>query len=171
LEAAVAELKKVYAACFTGQLAWLGSSLGVYFTVRRLRNAGVVADTFSYGNIDQALARIDYFAQRDFLTILFGYSLGVSTATFLQSPAAAARRRHVDLLLAVAGSRLGENYPIDPVWTKRAVLYLGNGLLSSWESPTFNHIVRVGGVPHILLDFHPDVVAGTMYEVSQLQLG
>jgi hypothetical protein len=168
----MAELKKIYAACFTGQFAWLGSSLGVYFTARRLRSVGAVADIFSYNaDLSQVLARLDSFAQQNFLIMLLGYSLGVSAITYLQAPNAGAQRRHVDLLLAVAGSRLGLNYPIDPAWTKRAVLYTGTGLLSSWESPTFNHIVRVDGVPHLLFDLHPDVVAGTMHEVSQLQLG
>jgi hypothetical protein len=165
------DLRKIYVACFTGQFAWLGSSLGVYFTARRLRSIGVVADTFSYGNVDPALARIDHFAQLNFLIVLLGYSLGVSTATFLQAPDAVQRRRHVDLLIAVAGSRLGQNYPIDSGWTRRAVLFTGSGMLSSWESPTFSRIVHVNGVPHLLFDFHPDVVAGTMYEVKQLQVG
>ncbi len=166
----MADLKKVYAALFTGQLAWLGSSMGVYATAHRLRAAGVVADTFGYrSGVDPALARIDAFAKLGFLILLSGYSLGVSTITFLQSSAAGARRRRVDLLLAVAGSRMGQNYPIDPAWTRRAVLYTGDGILSSWESPTFTHIVHVSGVPHIFFDFHPDVVAGIMYEAVQLQ--
>jgi hypothetical protein len=163
-------LRKVYCAAFTGQFAWLGSSLGVFWTARRLRGVGVIADVFGYDSYDKALPRIDYFREQNFLIMLLGYSLGVSSATFIQSPNAGARRRHVDLLLAIAGSRLGLNYPIDHSWTKRAVLYTGTGVLSSWESPTFNHIVRVDGVPHLLLDFHPDVVAGVMYEVKQLQL-
>lgn len=163
-------MKKVYAACFTGQFAWLGSSLGVSATARRLRAIGAVADVFSYAQIDAALARIDYFTALNFAVLLLGYSLGVSSITFLQSPDAALRRRHCDLLIAIAGSKLGENYPIDHVWTRRAVLYTGTGVLSSWESPTFDHIVRVPGVPHLWLDFHPDIVAGVMYEAKQLQL-
>lgn len=164
-------MRKVYAACFTGQFAWLGSSLGVSATAKRLRGIGVAADVFGYTQIEPARARIDYFANLNFLILLLGYSLGVSACTYLQSAAAATQRRHVDLLLAVAGSTLGMNYPIDHVWTKRAVLYTGDGMLSSWESPTFDHIVHVGGVPHLWLDFHPDVVAGTMFEAKQLQAG
>ena len=164
-------IKKVYAACFTGQFAWLGSSLGVSATARRLRTAGVVADVFGYTQVDAAVARIDECSKLGFMIMLLGYSLGVSSITFLQSPDAALRRRHVDLLLAIAGSRLGENYPIDHVWTTRAVLYTGSGILSDWQSPTFDHVVSVDGVPHLWLDFHPDVVAGIMYETNKLQMG
>lgn len=161
---------KIYAACFTGQFAWLGSSLGVTFTARRLRNAGIVADVFGYTQIDEAISRIDYFTGLDFLIMLLGYSLGVSSITYIQSPTALSRQRHVELLLAIAGSKLGQNYPID-TWTRRSVLYTGTGVLSDWESPTFTHTVRVDGVPHLLLDFHPDVIAGIMHEAKQLQLG
>jgi hypothetical protein len=167
----MAQLRKCYAACFTGQFAWLGSSLGVSATARRMRSAGVVADVFGYKQVDPAIARIDYFGKLGFLIILFGYSLGVSTITFLQAQVAAQRRRPCDLLLAVAGSKLGQNYPIDGQWTRRAVLFTGQGMLSSWESPTFNAIIRINGVPHLWMDFHPEVVAGTMHEVSQLQSG
>lgn len=164
-------IRKVYAACFTGQFAWLGSSLGVYATARRMRAAGIVADSFGYTQVNPAVARIDQFANLGFFILLLGYSLGVSSITYLQSPGAGTLRRQVDLLLAIAGSKLGANYPIDHKWCKRAVLFTGEGMLSSWESPTFDEIVRTSRTPHLLMDFNPEIVAGCAHEWTNLQMG
>jgi hypothetical protein len=93
---------------------------------------------------------------------LVGYSLGNTTATYLQ------RHLAVDLLLAISESSLGGNHPIKKENTKRSVLWYGPDMLSNaGVHDGFDEINYVEKL-HLMMPLDPRVVTGVLDELKSL---
>src|SRR5262249_5396885 len=93
---------------------------------------------------------------------LVGYSLGNTTATYLQ------RHLAVDLLLAIAESSLGRNHPIMKEHTKRSVLWYGPDTLSNRGLRDGFDEINYIETMHLLMDVDPRVVRGVLDELKSL---
>ena len=155
----------VYAAFVMGQGGYL-FSLGMPVLASRARAQGVVAETFRYGDFIAIAARCAAYRKQGYRIALIGYSLGCSTATYLQSPAMNAK---VDLLMALAESELAQNYPINKRNTARSVLWHGWDFLSSaGEDDGFDTVLETRAF-HLLVDFAPAITASVLGELTTLQ--
>jgi hypothetical protein len=161
----------VYAAFFMGQFGYL-FSMGVPILAAKARARGVAADVYGYTEIDRARVNLGKYRQRGAKLALVGYSLGCTTATWLQT------LMPIDLVICIAESTLGENHPINHS-TKRAVLYSGPDFLSSaGQHDGFNKVVEVDAlrmpllaVPvlsHVLIPFTDPVTNGVLDELAKL---
>ena len=162
----------VYAAFFMGQFGYL-FSIGVPILAAKARAHGVTADVYGYTEVERARVNLGKYRQRGHQLALVGYSLGCTTATWLQTQMA------IDLVVCIAESTLGENHPIDRKNTKRAVLYSGPDFLSSaGPHDGFSKVVEVDAlrrpllaVPvlsHVLIPFTDPVTDGVLDELAKL---
>lgn len=153
--------EKAYAAFFLGQGGYL-FSWGIPLLASEARKQGLVADVFSYSDVTSAWANIVRRRKDGYKIALVGYSLGNTTATYLQ------RHLPVDLVLAISESSLGRNHLIEKKNTKRSVLWYGPDLLSSAGVhdgfDETNYIDRT----HLLMDLDPRVVKGVLDELKRL---
>jgi hypothetical protein len=163
----------VYAAFFMGQGGYV-FSMGVPILASKASAAGITTDVYGYTEVDRARVNLGKYRQRGCKLGLVGYSLGGTTATWLQT------LMPVDLIICIAESTLGENHPIDHKNTKRAVLYSGPDFLSSaGQHDGFNKVVEVDAlrmpllaVPvlsHILIPFTDPVTNGVLDELAKLK--
>ena len=153
-------MSKVWAGFFFGQFGAI-ASMGVVYMASQARKLDIATDTFNYGEVARAAARLDQMRAAGYKIALVGYSLGNTTTTYLQLD------RDVDLLLAVAMSTLGANHPIRRA--KRSVLWRGSGVLSSAGGNLGFAVTHdVLGVPHLLMDWTPTVLKGVQAEVALL---
>lgn len=147
-------------------LAWGGSltSNGITRTVARMKGAhSLGGDCYDFNQVIPLDAKIKEYQARALPTILLCYSLGVSTGTWYQTG------HKIDLLICIAGSSLGTNYPIQAGHCGRSVLISGDGPLSDWgRNAGFSWVTTVPYTPHLLMDFHPAVTAIVDQEVSRL---
>jgi len=155
-------MPKVYAVMIMGQGGYL-TSYGVVRMAAAARQLGIQDDVFTYGSTDAIAAAVDAHRTTGYLIAGLGYSLGVSALTYAQ------RTRMFDLVLCVAGSKLGQNYPINHAKTTRSVLWRGPGVLSGAGGDLgFDVVHDVAGAPHLWMDFAPEVASGVESELNAL---
>jgi hypothetical protein len=160
----------VYAAVFMGQ-GGLMFSWGMKVLVDEAREKGIGAWLYSYSEVERAKA--DIAAVRGHSKIaLVGYSLGCTTATWLQTDAGGVKP---DLVICIAESTLAENHPVTPN-TGRSVLFAGTDFLSSaGQHDGFDEVVHVAGgteIPilhHLSLQFADVVRKGVLAELVKLK--
>jgi hypothetical protein len=162
-----------YAAFFMGQGGYV-FSMGVPILASKASTAGITTDVYGYTEVERARVNLGKYRQRGCKLSLVGYSLGCTTATYLQT------LMPIDLVICIAESTLGENHPIDHKNTKRAVLYCGPDFLSSaGQHDGFNKVIEVDAlrmpllaVPvlsHILIPFTEPVTNGVLDELAKLK--
>ena len=149
---------KVYAAFFMGQGGYM-FSWGVPRLEQEARKLGIVTRVYDYTDVNTAWADIARKRKEGYRIALVGYSLGNTTATYLQ------QRVSVDLLLAIAESSLGQNHPITKQNTRRAVLWWGPDTLSNAGTRDGFDVMNYVGSTHLLMDLHPQVVNGVLAEL------
>jgi hypothetical protein len=153
--------EKAYAAFFLGQGGYL-FSWGIPLLEQEARKLGFATDVFSYADLTPAWTSIIRRRKEGYKIALIGYSLGNTTATYLQ------RHLAVDLLLAICESSLGRNHPISKQNTKRSVLWYGPDLLSNaGVSDGFDETNYIESM-HLLMDVDPRVVKGVLAELRSL---
>jgi hypothetical protein len=153
--------ERAYAAFFLGQGGYL-FSWGIPLLASEARKLGLTTDVFSYSDVNLAWESILRKRREGYKIALVGYSLGNTTATYLQS------RLAVDLLLAIAESSLGRNHPIRKENTKRSVLWHGPDTLSSaGVRDGFDETIYIEN-SHLLMDVDPRVVRGVLDELRNL---
>ncbi len=148
-------------AFFLGQGGYL-FSWGIPSLASGARQLGLVADVYNYSDVNAAWANILRKRQEGYKIALVGYSLGNTTATYLQ------RHLPVDLLLAISESSLGQNHPIKKENTRRSVLWYGPDMLSNAGTHDgFDEIKYVDSM-HLMMDVDPRVVRGVLDELKSL---
>jgi hypothetical protein len=159
-----------YVAAFEGQGGEI-TSLGIPLIVNKLRAIGVTAEAYAYNAVNDTRTLQHIVSQlRSHAKIgLLGYSLGCTTATWLQTI------YKCDLLLCIAESSWGDNHPVNHKNTMRSVLWYGGDWLSNAGlRDGFDVKHPVGGpffVPvlgHLAMDLDPNVVAQVVSEVQRL---
>jgi hypothetical protein len=156
----------VYCALFLGQfgetLSW-----GIEPLAKSLRELGCMADVYDYQNYQQAEARC--FAQRKTgaKIALIGFSLGDSTATYIQES------MPTDLLICIAESSLARNYKVNKKNTKRSILFHGADFLSNAGLDAgFDKVFELPWYDlHLGADVDPKVFEITQLEVKALLEG
>jgi hypothetical protein len=155
------DTEKAYVAFFLGQGGYL-FSWGIPLLESKARQLGFATDIFSYTDVSAAWTNIVRRRKGGYKIALVGYSLGNTTATYLQ------RYLPVDLLVAIAESSLGRNSPINKNNTKRSVLWYGPDMLSNaGVYDGFNETRYVDSV-HVLMDIDPRVMSGVFDELKNL---
>jgi hypothetical protein len=155
------ETGKAYVAFFLGQGGY-AFSWGIPHLEAEARKLGLATDVFSYTDLNAAWANIVRRRKDGYKIALVGYSLGNTTATYLQ------RHLAVDLLLAISESSLGQNHPIEKKNTKRAVLWYGPDMLSSaGVHDGFDETNYIENT-HLLMDVDPRVTRGVLDELKRL---
>lgn len=153
--------EKAYVAFFLGQGGYL-FSWGIPPLESGARKLGLVTDVFSYTDVNAAWANILRKRKEGYKIALVGYSLGNTTATYLQ------RHLAVDLLLAISESSLGRNHPIKKENTRRSVLWYGPDVLSNaGVHDGFDETNYIESL-HLLMDVDPRVVTGVLDELKSL---
>jgi hypothetical protein len=134
----------------------------------RARAQGVEVDIFDYTDVGKA----DFALQTHAKRAVIGYSLGCTTATYLQT------FMKVDLLVSIAASTLGENHLVSRLNSRRSVLYRGTDFLSSAGlHDGYDRVVDVTagfGIPvwsHLNIPTNPIVINGVLAELAKLQKG
>jgi hypothetical protein len=156
-----ADVGKAYAAFFLGQGGYL-FSWGIPHLASEARRLGLTTDIFSYTDVKSAWTNILRRRKEGYRIALVGYSLGNTTATYLQ------RHLAVDLLLAISESSLGRNHPIKKENTKRSVLWYGPDTLSNaGVHDGFDETNYIDNT-HLLMDVDPRVVQGVLAELKRL---
>ena len=157
----VPSAEKAYAAFFLGQGGYL-LSWGIPLLESEARKLGLATDVFSYTDLNPAWTNIVRKRKEGYKIALVGYSLGNTTATYLQ------RYLAVDLLLAISESSLGRNHPITRENTRRSVLWYGPDFLSNAGLEDgfdkVNYVVNL----HLMMNFDPRVVDGVLSELRDL---
>jgi hypothetical protein len=154
---------KLYAAIFMGQGGWLFSN-GCYRIRDKLKATGVVAEVFRYVDVVPAAKQIAAYRQAGYKIVLIGYSLGNTTATYIQE------HTPIDLLLCVGMSELAgpNNHAINHKMTKRSVLWAAPGPLSSAGKTLGFDAIHEVKMPHLWMDFDDGVTNGILQEVGKL---
>lgn len=161
LKLAPEDKPKIYAAFFLGQGGyWF--SWGVPYLARRALDLGIQAEVYAYSDLQTAWNRIRWMRENGRKIVLVGYSLGNTTATYLQ------KHFETDLLLAIAELTLGRNHPIDRQNTKRSVLWYGPDFLSRAGVTDGFDATHYVDTTHLLMDVHPNVVSGVVDELKEL---
>jgi hypothetical protein len=155
------DTEKAYAAFFLGQGGYL-FSWGIPLLESGARKLGLATDVFSYTELKPAWTNIVRKRKDGYKIALVGYSLGNTTATYLQ------RHLAVDLLLAIAESSLGRNHPIEKKNTKRSVLWYGPDMLSNAGVHDGFDETNYIETLHFLMDLDPRVVSGVLGELKSL---
>jgi hypothetical protein len=155
------DTEKAYSAFFLGQGGYL-FSWGIPLLESGARKLGLATDVFSYTDLKPAWANIVRKRKDGYKIALVGYSLGNTTATYLQ------RHLAVDLLLAIAESSLGRNHPIEKKNTKRSVLWYGPDMLSNAGVHDGFDETNYIETLHVLMGLDPRVVSGVLGELKSL---
>ena len=153
--------EKIYVAFFMGQGGYF-LSWGIPYLAWRARALGMETDVFGYSELREAWTSIGRKRADGYKIALVGYSLGNSTATYLQ------RHLKVDLLLAVAQSSLGRNYPIDKRNTRRSVLWYGPDFLSNGGLKNGFDKMNYVDAFHLWMGVDPRVLASVLRELMDL---
>ena len=161
-------MSRLYAAFVMGQGGWLFSAAFAAIAPRA-QALGFETDVYRYTEIARLRTNVGMKRQRGYKTALCGYSLGVSTITELQHEPG---ETQFDLLLAVAASSLGDNYPITKR-TKRSVLWAGPDFLSDAGKNlgfTETHEVAFVPIPVLIHLLMPSLVTdGVLVELAKLK--
>jgi hypothetical protein len=155
------DAQKAYVAFFLGQGGYL-FSWGIPLLESGARKLGFATDVFSYTDVKPAWTNIVRRRKDGYKIALVGYSLGNTTATYLQ------RYLAVDLLLAISESSLGRNHPISKENTRRSVLWYGSDMLSSAGVHDGFDETRYIESLHLLMDLDPRVATGVLDELKSL---
>jgi hypothetical protein len=153
--------EKAYAAFFLGQGGYL-FSWGIPHLEEEARKLGLATDVFSYTDVYAAWANIVRKRKQGYRIALVGYSLGNTTATYLQ------QHLTVDLLLSISESSLGLNHPVKKENTKRSMLWYGPDMLSNAGVHDGFDVVNYVDSSHLLMDVDPRVVNGVLHELQSL---
>ena len=153
--------EKAYAAFFLGQGGYL-FSWGIPHLESEARKLGLATDVYSYTDVNAAWANIVRKRKQGYRIALVGYSLGNTTATYLQ------QHLPVDLLLSISESSLGLNHPVKKENTKRSMLWYGPDALSNAGVHDGFDVVNYVESPHLLMDVDPRVVDGVLRELQSL---
>jgi hypothetical protein len=127
--------------------------------------AGINADVFDYDDLKAIeAAYTKHSAASGSKIAAVGYSLGVSTATYLQT------KHPFALVLCIAASEFAQNYPISKTNTKRSVLWRSflDPLSSAGGNLGFDTIHDVFNT-HLLMDVATDIQAGVLEELKREQ--
>ena len=149
---------KVYAAFFLGQGGYM-FSWGVSRLEQEARRLGIRTQVYEYSDVNAAWADIARRRKEGYRIALVGYSLGNTTATYIQQHVS------VDLLLAIAESSLGQNHPVRKQSTRRAVLWWGPDTLSNAGTRDGFDVTNYVDNTHLLMDVDPRVVDGVLAEL------
>lgn len=159
----------VYAAFFMGQGGYLFSS-GFAGIANTASARGIITTIQDYTEVDYVRNEVPLYRSRGCKIALIGYSLGCTTATYLQT------LMPVDLVICIAESTIGDNHIINRTNTKRSVLYYGTDFLSSaGRHDGFDETIPVGagwGIPvlsHLLVPSTQTVVNGVLGELAKLK--
>jgi hypothetical protein len=152
---------KVYVAFFLGQGGYL-FSWGIPLLESEARKLGLVTNVFSYTDVAAAWTNIVRMRNDGYRIALVGYSLGNTTATYLQ------RHLPVDLLLAISESSLGRNHPVRKENTRRSVLWYGPDVLSNAGVYDGFDDVNYIDSSHLMMDLDARVVMGVLDELKSL---
>lgn len=152
----------IYLVAIMGQ-GGAATSPGVGQMADQARALGIECDVFNYADEKEISDKL--FAKKAAGRVLagLGYSLGVSTVTYLQL------YYNFSLVLCVAASDFGQNYRIAPT-TKRSVLWRNplEPLSAAGGDLGFTVIHDLPLVPHLLMDVDPGVQAGVLAELKAL---
>jgi hypothetical protein len=160
----------VFAAFFLGQGGY-AFSLPFAAIAEKARAQGVNVHVYDYTDIYRAETELD-LARGITKTALIGYSLGVTSATWLQS------RKPYDLVISIAPSTLAgnNNERIDHDNAKRSILYRGTDFLSSAGlHDDYDKVINVTagfGIPvlsHLRIPAESIVIDGVLAELAKLQ--
>lgn len=153
--------QKTYVAFFLGQGGYI-FSWGIPYLAAQAQNLGIETGIFRYYELRSAWKAISRKKAEGYKIGLVGYSLGNTTATYLQ------KHLEVDLLLAVAQSSLGRNHLIKKRNTRRSVLWYGPDFLSNAGLKNgFDEINYIYNT-HLLMDVDPRVVKPMLDELQDL---
>lgn len=152
---------KVYVALFMGGNGYL-LSWGIPFLAWQARKLGMEADVFEYGELREAWTSITHKKREGYKIALVGYSLGNSTATYLQ------KDLKVDLLLAIAQSSLGRNHRIKKSNTLRSVLWYGPDFLSNAGLRNGFDEIKYVSTFHLWMNVDLRVIRGVLNELKNL---
>lgn len=157
--------QKTYVAFFLGQGGYI-FSWGIAYLAAQAQNLGIETGIFRYYELRSAWKKITQKKAEGYKIGLVGYSLGNTTATYIQ------KHLEVDLLLAVAQSSLGRNHLVKKRNTRRSVLWYGPDFLSNAGLKNgFDEINYVYNT-HLLMDVDPRVVKPVLdelYDLAQLE--
>ena len=124
--------------------------------------SGIETGIFRYYELRSAWKKINQKKAEGYKIGLVGYSLGNTTATYIQ------KHLEVDLLLAVAQSSLGRNHLVKKRNTRRSVLWYGPDFLSNAGLKNgFDELNYVYNT-HLLMDVDPRVVKPVLEELQDL---
>jgi hypothetical protein len=155
------DTRKAYAAFFLGLGDYL-FSWGIPVLESEARKLGLATDVFKLTDVEPARTSIVRKRRDGYKIALVGFSLGNTTATYLQTQLA------VDLLLAISESSLGDNHPIKKENTKRAVLWYGPDPLSNaGVQDGFDEINYIESL-HLMIPLDRRVVKGVLDELKGL---
>lgn len=152
-----------YGAGPTFFFSWGGSltSMGVSQLSSDCEARGIESHCFRFADVAGAEQFIVPALKDGRLLILGGYSLGVTSITYLQTIYPTA------LLLALAGSKLGRNSAINKHNTKRSVAWRDpNSILSGFDAVGFDVVHDMTGILHLWFDFDATVVNGVNQEID-----
>ena len=153
--------KKTYVAFFLGQGGYI-FSWGIPYLAAQAHNLGIETGIFRYYELRSAWKKITQKKAEGYKIGLVGYSLGNTTATYIQ------KHLEVDLLLAVAQSSLGRNHLVKKRNTRRSVLWYGPDFLSNAGLKNgFDELNYVYNT-HLLMDVDPRVVKPVLDELQDL---
>lgn len=152
---------KAYVAFFLGQGSYL-LSWGIPYLAWQARKLGMETDVFEYSELREAWTSITRKKREGYKIALVGYSLGNSTATYLQ------REIKVDLLLAIAQSSLGRNHRINKSNTVRSVLWHGPDFLSNAGLENGFDEIKYINTFHLWMNVDPRVITGVLNELKSL---
>jgi hypothetical protein len=159
----------VYAAFFMGQFGY-AFSMPFAAIASQAKAKGIEIDVFAYTDIWKAKDALHDHAYAKCAVV--GYSLGVTTATYLQT------QMRVDLLLSIAASTLAgdNNHLVNHANTKRSILYRGTDFLSSAGlHDGYDEVINVTagwGIPvwsHLNIPANPTVIDGVLGELAKLK--
>ncbi len=158
--------KQVYVALFLGQGGYF-FSLGMLLLASRIRATGAECDVYYYTEHEHAATIVRLRRGAGCRVALVGYSLGVSTVTYMQSPQG--DNLPVDLLVALAPSTLAQNYRVDKGNSRLSVLWHGWDFLSSAGLDLGFDRVHETSHNHLLIDWSPEIHANVVANVEALQ--
>lgn len=153
--------EKAYVAFFMGQGGYF-LSWSVPYLAWRARLLGMETEVFEYSELREAWTSISRKQAEGYKIALVGYSLGNSTATYLQ------KYLKVDLLLAIAQSSLGRNYRIDKRNTRRSVLWYGPDFLSNGGLKNGFDEVNYVNAFHLWMNVDFGLLTGVLRELKDL---
>lgn len=152
---------KIYAPFFMGQFGYTFSA-PIPYMASKVRALGIEAETFSYADAQRAWKTCYDKLNAGYSLAALGYSLGVTSATYLQ------QHLPFKLVMCLAASSLGANHAIDKKQTARSVLWHGTDTLSSAGLNLGFDVVHQTSLPHLAIPYSPTIQANVLDEFRKL---